>query len=73
MRRLGPARFAIGFQPPRTFGPDDDEITITAWINSFFEGELRATPGQWLWGHPRWGDALDNKPAEPLVTPPPGS
>ena len=58
MRRLGPARFSITFQPPRSFTPDDDEAAIAGWINAFFEAELRATPGQWLWGHPRWGDAL---------------
>lgn len=70
MRRLGPARFAIGFEPPRTFGPDEDEVAIASWINRFYEGELNAAPGHWLWGHPRWGDALENEPAQPLVTPP---
>lgn len=71
MQRLGPARFAITFRPPRNFGPGDDEAAIAAWINGFFEGEIAASPGHWLWGHPRWGDALRNEPTQPLVTPPP--
>ncbi|MBL8597814.1 MAG: lysophospholipid acyltransferase family protein [Devosia sp.] len=72
MRRLGPARFAIGFSPPRRYGPDDDEVAIMAEINRFFEEQLRATPAHWLWGHPRWGDVFENIPAQPLVTPPSG-
>jgi Kdo2-lipid IVA lauroyltransferase/acyltransferase len=72
MRRTGPSRFAVDFQPARTFGPDDDEVAIMAWVNAFFEAELRAIPGQWLWGHPRWNDVFDGRPAQPLVTPPPG-
>jgi KDO2-lipid IV(A) lauroyltransferase len=72
IRRLGPARFAITFHPPRSFGPTDDEIAIMRWVNAFYEDELRATPGQWLWGHPRWADVFRDTPAQPLVTPPPG-
>ena len=70
MRRQDPARFAIEFRAPRSFAPGDDEAAIAAWMNAFFEHELRATPGAWLWGHPRWGDALGNEPTQPLVTPP---
>lgn len=72
IRRTGLARFAITFRPPRSFGPTDDEIAIMRWVNAFYEGELRATPGQWLWGHPRWADVFRDIPAQPLVTPPPG-
>lgn len=71
MRRTGPVRFAVTFAPPRVFGPGDDERAITAWINAFYEAELRATPGAWLWGHPRWDDVLKGAPAEALETPPP--
>lgn len=70
MRRLGPARFAIDFRPPRSFELTDDEAAIATWMNAFYEAELRATPGGWLWGHPRWGDAMRNEPTQPLVTPP---
>ena len=42
-------------------------------INRAFEEQLRATPAHWLWGHPRWGDVFMDIPAQPLVTPPPGS
>jgi KDO2-lipid IV(A) lauroyltransferase len=73
MRRLGPARFEVEFRPPRQFGPEDDEIAIMGWINGFYEGELRRTPAHWLWGHPRWDDVFNDIPAQPLVTPPPGS
>ena len=73
MRRLGPARFAVGFAPPRRYGPEDDEVAIMAEINGAFEEQLRATPAHWLWGHPRWDDVFKDIPAQPLVTPPPGS
>jgi KDO2-lipid IV(A) lauroyltransferase len=73
MQRLGPARFSVVFHPARRFGPADDEVEIMTWANRFFEDELKRSPGQWLWGHPRWSDAFENKPAQPLVTPPPGS
>jgi KDO2-lipid IV(A) lauroyltransferase len=73
MRRLGPARFSIGFAVPRHHGPADDEVAIMGEINRFFEEQLRAMPAHWLWGHPRWGDVFRDLPAQPLVTPPPGS
>ena len=72
MRRLGAARFAIEFSPPRSFGIEDDEIAIMAWINSFYEEQLQRTPAHWLWGHPRWDDVFKDIPAQPLVTPPHG-
>ena len=72
MRRLGPARFAIGFAAPRTYGMADDETDIMAEINRFYEEQLRATPAHWLWGHPRWDDVARDIPAQPLVTPRPG-
>jgi KDO2-lipid IV(A) lauroyltransferase len=71
MRRLGPARFEIGFEPPRTYTMDDDEIAIMSEINRFYEDQLRAMPAHWLWGHPRWDDVAKDIPAQPLVTPPP--
>lgn len=73
MKRLGPARFDITFHAPRSFGPADDEVAIMRWVNAFYEQELRATPAHWLWGHPRWSDVFENRPAQPLVTPPSGS
>ena len=72
MRRVGPARFAIEFSPPRSYGPGDDEIAIMGEVNGFYEEQLRRTPAHWLWGHPRWGDVFEGIPAQPLVTPPPG-
>ncbi len=71
MKRVGPVAFTVSFAPPRSFGPSDDEREIVGWINQFYEAELRATPGAWLWGHPRWDDALKGAPAETLETPPP--
>jgi KDO2-lipid IV(A) lauroyltransferase len=73
IRRLGPARFAIAFAPPRHYGPDADEVGIMREINAFYEGELRAAPAYWLWGHPRWDDVFQHIPAQPLITPSPGS
>ena len=72
MRRLGPARFAIRFHPPIAVSAADSERALTERINAHFEAELIAAPGEWLWGHPRWGDALDGQASEPLITPPPG-
>lgn len=72
IRRLGAAQFEIVFHPPRSFAMADDEIAIMRWVNSFYEGELRATPAHWLWGHPRWNDVFKGVPAQPLITPPPG-
>ena len=71
MRRLPGVRFAIEFHAARRFGLADDEVEIMTWVNAFYETQLRANPGQWLWGHPRWKDVFDNRPAEPLETPPP--
>jgi len=73
MRRLGPALFEVGFAPLRSFGMADDEVAIMTTINAFYEEQLRATPAHWLWGHPRWDDVTKDIPAQPLVTPPPGS
>jgi KDO2-lipid IV(A) lauroyltransferase len=69
IRRLGPARFEIGFAAPRRFRPDDDEVDIMGWINGFFEEHLQRTPAHWLWGHPRWDDVFRDIPAQPLITP----
>jgi Kdo2-lipid IVA lauroyltransferase/acyltransferase len=73
MRRLGAARFAIGFAPARRYGMGDDEVAIMGEINGFYEEQLRQTPAHWLWGHPRWDDVFKDIPAQPLITPPPGS
>ncbi len=73
MKRPGPARFDVTFHAPRSFGPADDEVAIMRWVNAFYEQELRAAPAHWLWGHPRWSDVFENRPAQPLVTPPAGS
>jgi KDO2-lipid IV(A) lauroyltransferase len=68
MRRTRGARFELKFMPPMWVNKTDDRVAdelraLTA-INEFYEGELRATPAHWLWGHPRWSDALEGRPAK---------
>jgi KDO2-lipid IV(A) lauroyltransferase len=64
VRRIAGSRvgFKVRFLPPLEYvstgnaTADDREFMIR--INRFYEDEVRAVPGQWLWGHPRWDDAL---------------
>ena len=55
------AHFVVAFQPPLEFvstGDDAaDERAFTARINAFYEQEILAAPGQWLWVDPRWEPA----------------
>ncbi|MEO6394347.1 MAG: hypothetical protein ABIO40_00365 [Devosia sp.] len=54
--------FDVSFLPPLEFerrgDKDGDERAFMTRINAFYERELLAVPGQWLWGHPRWDDAI---------------
>jgi KDO2-lipid IV(A) lauroyltransferase len=66
IRRVAGPRvaFDIAFLAPleveTTGNNDHDDKAFTARMNAFYERELLAVPGQWLWGHPRWDDALFN-------------
>lgn len=61
-RRVGGAQFQIEFQAPllltRTEDRAADELAFTARINRFYEEQILAARGYWLWGHPRFDDAL---------------
>ncbi len=65
MRRLGPARFSSIPSADRRVGGQSGTGDHAAHQRAHFEAELIAAPGQWLWGHPRWADALDGRPSEP--------
>ena len=70
MRRLGPARLEITFQPPRRFEYDDIDAEIVAWISAFFVDEARTASAQRLWGKPRWSDVLSDVGPVALTPPP---
>lgn len=61
-RRLAGARFELEFHTPlispRTTDRASDERAFTARINSFYESQIYREPPFWLWGHPRFDDAL---------------
>lgn len=61
-RRIAGAHFEIEFHEPwRVARGDDrtaDELAFTTRMNTFFANEIRERPGYWLWGHPRFDDAL---------------
>jgi KDO2-lipid IV(A) lauroyltransferase len=61
-RRLGGARFEIELQDPiiLTAGQDRpaEERAFMEFVNRFFEAQIMAAPSSWLWGHPRFDDAL---------------
>ncbi|MEQ1771619.1 MAG: hypothetical protein ABL879_17465, partial [Devosia sp.] len=64
IRRVADARvaFDVAFRPAlryeATGNPDADDVAFMSRINAFYEDEVRAVPEQWLWGHPRWDDAI---------------
>jgi len=77
-RRLDRAHFAIEFSEPIFLraGPDRaaEEREFMGRINAFFEQQIRAEPAAWLWGHPRFDDALyeldgDGRRLEPKPMP----
>lgn len=56
--RVAPGRFTIHCElivVPETDNRDADILATTASIQSQFEAWIRETPGQWMWGHRRWG------------------
>lgn len=61
-RRLGGAHFEIELHEPLLVaqGPDRaaDELAFTTQINRFYAEQIVAAPAYWLWGHPRFDDAL---------------
>lgn len=61
-RRLSGAHFEIEFHEPLVVGRTEDraadERAFTARINRFYEEQITAAPAYWLWGHPRFDDAL---------------
>jgi Kdo2-lipid IVA lauroyltransferase/acyltransferase len=59
VERLGGARFRVTFWPPIAL-PDSgdkeaDTLSMMIEVNTWLEGWIRDTPGQWLWLHRRWG------------------
>lgn len=58
VRRTEGSHFDVIFYPPmlypRTGNDDRDVMAMTAGLNDFVEGEVRARPGHWLWMHRRW-------------------
>src|SRR5690606_19484526 len=58
VRRGEGSHFEVIFSPPlrypRTGNDDRDVMAMTAALNRFVEGEVRARPGHWLWMHRRW-------------------
>jgi KDO2-lipid IV(A) lauroyltransferase len=71
-RRLGGAHFEIEFHEPLTPAHTGDraadERAFTTRINRFYEEQILRAPAYWLWGHPRFDDALGR-----LSPPQPGS
>jgi Kdo2-lipid IVA lauroyltransferase/acyltransferase len=61
-RRMNGAQFELEFHEPlllpRTPDRAADELAFTARINRFYEEQILAAPAFWLWGHPRFDDAL---------------
>lgn len=58
VRRTEGSHFEVIFYPavryPRTGNEARDVLEMTAELNRFVEGEVRARPGHWLWMHRRW-------------------
>ncbi len=52
------ARFVVTAEivpVPRTHDRDADVRQATAALHAVFERWIREAPGQWMWGHRRWG------------------
>lgn len=58
VRRGEGSHFEVIFYPPlrypRSGNDAADVLAMTAELNRFVEGEVRARPGHWLWMHRRW-------------------
>jgi KDO2-lipid IV(A) lauroyltransferase len=58
VRRGQGSHFEVIFYPamryPRSGNDTRDVFEMTAGLNRFVEGEVRARPGHWLWMHRRW-------------------
>jgi len=67
-RRPRGASFEIEFSDPIFLHPGSDraaeERDFMTRINGFFEAQIRRDPSAWLWGHPRFDDALYELDAE---------
>ena len=56
--RTGPARFVVEgaiVDIPRTVSREADITRATQDLHAVFERWIREHPGQWMWGHRRWG------------------
>ena len=56
--RTGPARFVVEgaiVDVPRTASREADITRSTQDLHAVFERWIREHPGQWMWGHRRWG------------------
>lgn len=56
--RQSPGRYSIHCElidVPQTDNREADILAATANIQAQFEAWVRETPGQWMWGHRRWG------------------
>jgi KDO2-lipid IV(A) lauroyltransferase len=58
IERLPGGRHRVTFDPPvsvdGTGGRDGEVLRVTAELNRWLEGKIRARPDQWLWIHRRW-------------------
>lgn len=57
--RIGPARFRVTVEPPRSAVSSGDRaadmLATMTWVNGRIEEWVRARPEQWMWLHRRWG------------------
>jgi ADP-heptose:LPS heptosyltransferase/lauroyl/myristoyl acyltransferase len=53
VRTTGRGRWAVEFSEPLGAG-EGDAARVTARVNTWIEGAVRASPEDWLWLHDRW-------------------
>lgn len=62
VRREGPARLVVVYEPPLPLPDTDDKaadtLALTQAVNDRLEAWVRADPASWLWLHRRWDKAL---------------